>query len=275
MPRVDDMLLKTVFYIFPSIEEANEGGDYGASGFFLNISSEVDPGRGYVYAITNSHVIFDGNNDPVLRINTQDGKFDLIKTSQQDWIRHPDGDDIAISLIGPNPEIHDFSTFGEHSVLTNEFIEEHQVGIGDEVIMIGRFRIHAGKKKNLPAAMFGNISMMPYEPIKNPFTGLEQESFLIEMRSIPGNSGSPMVLFIPPLAHRPGIRNLKPEWKYRLLGMCWGQISVPVRGYDNQDNEYRIKIDSAMTAVIPIWKIMEMINGDEQKKYENNLTKEY
>jgi hypothetical protein len=273
MPRVDDMLLKTVFYVYHSKQEAIDGDECGASGFFFQVISENDQETNFMYAITNSHVIFGYKSNSFLRINTKKGEFDVLETNQSDWFRHPDGDDVAIKLIRLDDRIHDYLFFYEPVILTRGFINEECVGIGDEVVMIGRFRAHAGKKKNLPAAMFGNISMMPDEPIYNSFTKVKQESFLIEMRSIPGNSGSPVVLYLPPFSPRPGTRYLKGEWKYRLIGICWGQINVSIKAYDRQENEYSLNLESAMTGVVPAWKIMEMINDEEMRKQREKVLK--
>jgi hypothetical protein len=252
-----------VFYIYPDKNEAIHGGESGGTGFLFFVPSEHNTEVGFHYAITDAHVIFDGVYQPVLRINTKDGNFDIIETSQSQWIRHPDGDDIAVTFVGLNKDIHNYGNFHREDILTKDFIEKQDVGVGDEVIMVGRFRVHSGKKKNLPVTMFGNIAMMPDEPILNPFTGLAQESFLVEMRSIPGFSGSPVMLYIPPLAPRPSTSELKATWHWRLLGICWGQISVSVKGYDTADNEYKIKLDSAMTAVVPAWKIMDILDGED------------
>jgi hypothetical protein len=53
------------------------------------------------------------------------------------------------------------------------------------VFMVGRVITHEGKQKNLPSARFGNITMMPVEPLRH-MRGINQESFVVEMRSIGG-----------------------------------------------------------------------------------------
>ncbi len=271
MPRIQDIVLTMVFYVYPSKESAISGDDSGGTGFIYFVPTEFDPKLGYHHAVTNAHVVFNGDYDPVLRINTKDGKFDIIETSQSQWIRHPDGDDVTVALISLRGEIHDYGCFREENVLNEQFIEEHDVGVGDDVIMVGRFRVNAGKQKNTPAAMFGNISMMNEEPLYNPFTQLSQESLLVEMRSISGFSGSPVMLYIPNLSLRPKKQNYENTWHLRLMGICWGQINVPVKGYDADNNEYRITLDSAMTAVVPIWKILDVINGEDMKKIRKKL----
>ena len=45
--------------------------------------------------------------------------------------------------------------------------------------MVGRFREHAGRKRNLPTGkILEIIAAMNDEPLRNPFTQLEQESYI-------------------------------------------------------------------------------------------------
>ncbi len=141
--------------------------------------------------------------------------------------------------------------------------------------MIGRFRVHAGKNKNLPAATFGNISMMPDEPLYNPSMSSRsnQESFLVEMRSVTGFSGSPVFLYLPPNNPRGKDKANVPygEYHWRFIGICWGHINADVKGYDSLHNEYRIKIDSAMAAVVPAWKLLDILDGEEMQKIKQKV----
>jgi len=62
--------------------------------------------------------------------------------------------------------------------------------------MVGRFIGHDGHQRNTPAVRFGNIAMMPDEKIKAA-DGTEQEGFLVELRSVPGCSGSAVYIYSP------------------------------------------------------------------------------
>jgi len=55
---------------------------------------------------------------------------------------------------------------------------------------------HDGKQRNSPAVRFGNIAMRSTERIESPY-GLLQESFIVETHSLPGYSGSAVLLFAP------------------------------------------------------------------------------
>ena len=43
---------------------------------------------------------------------------------------------------------------------TTERLEELNVGVGDDVVMLGRFAGHSGRQRNQPLARFGSIAMM-------------------------------------------------------------------------------------------------------------------
>ena len=203
MPALHPGLINTAFYIYPSKDDAKNSAEFGGTGFLFGIQSDVAPNLWFTYAVTCWHVIRNHPN-PVIRINTRDGKYDTIETKSDDWIRHPNGDDVAILRLSFGAK-HNYlyGQFTLDHLVTDELIKTLSVSPGDEVVMIGRFRVHAGRKKNIPAFMFGYISMMPDEPIYNPETDLEQDSYLVEMRSISGFSGSPVILWIPPLSPRP------------------------------------------------------------------------
>lgn len=270
MPRVEDILLDCVFYIFASEQDAIENNDeMAASGFFFVVQSEENENRFYSYAITNSHVIFHSEmRSPTIRINTTGGNYELIVTEKEDWIRHPFGDDLAMHPIQIDYEKHEFGWFTKHHIITDEFLEEYNVGPGDDVFMVGRFRAHSGRKKNLPTVRFGNIAMMPEEPIYNPTLDLNMDSFLVEMRSISGFSGSPVVIDIPPMSNRKhkyegNVNKLSLGSATRLLGIDWGHIPIWEKAKDSSGNNLKVKMNSAMAGVVPSWKLLDLVFSDE------------
>jgi hypothetical protein len=116
------------------------------------------------------------------------------------------------------------------------------VGPGDEVYFMGRFIAHDGKQRNTPIVRFGSIAMMPREPVHQTQRAFDQESFLIEARSLSGFSGSPVMLYIPPFSHRFRAgkyawdeKGLAPTTTMLLLGLDWGSMrlgdeAIPVTG---------------------------------------------
>jgi hypothetical protein len=118
------------------------------------------------------------------------------------------------------------------------YLESERVGPGDEVFFAGLFTGHAGSAHNEPIVRFGNISMMPREPveIKNADGSRARvRAFLVEARSWGGQSGSPAFVWMSPLRN-PGFITMpmsegpgKPlplSAQPRLLGLVCGHFDV-------------------------------------------------
>jgi hypothetical protein len=109
--------------------------------------------------------------------------------------------------------------------------------------------------------------MMPGEPILHP-RGIKQESFLVETRSLGGYSGSPVFTF----QHHPPRGSLlisgNPELKMPdfLIGVDWGHLPItePVRDKDGvpRTEGWRVESNSGQMAVVPAWKLREMLESD-------------
>src|SRR5205814_1548496 len=121
-------------------------------------------------------------------LTNEHGDVELHDGAASDWIEHPDGDDLAIRPLGVVAERRYFFADTDH-LLARSDLSEYGVGPGDECMMIGRYINHAGEQFDRSAIRFGNIAMLP-EPIRQQERSFEQESFLVDMRSVAGFSGS-------------------------------------------------------------------------------------
>lgn len=275
MTRIDDSFIESVIYIYPSKQAAIDGEKVGGSGVLVGVPMEENENYHLIYAVTNAHVAFSPNNPaPVIRVNTKDDKFDIIETTQDEWHRHPLGDDLAIMPIRMNQEIHKFNFTKRSSLITQEFIEEHNIGPGDDVFLIGRFIHHEGKKQNLPVVRRGIISLMDKEPLMNHYTGLVQDSILVETRSISGFSGSPVIVIVEPLSRRPHTSALSLKWHVRLIGIDWGHIQIHEPVLDQSGNKHpdklKVQMNSAMTCVVPAWKIEDLLELEEMVDFRKD-----
>src|SRR5579864_219035 len=192
MPRVPDDLLHCSVFLYPSVDDARAGEKAGGSGFLIQVNSATFPATGYGYVVTNAHVVRDCAS-PVVRINSADGHSDVFPLTNDSWILHPDGDDLAIAQVNPGQQVHLFRAVKEIAFLTPETMALLKIGPGDDVYQIGRFINCDGIERNLPTVRCGTIAMMPLEPL-TLHTGHRQECFLIECHTIPGYSGSPVFL---------------------------------------------------------------------------------
>lgn len=282
MPRINDQLLDSVIYLYPTIDAANEGLSAGGSGFLVGVLSKRKPDRAYIYAVTNSHVIKEGRST-VIRFNTQQGDISTAPLTQENWIHHRDGDDVAVAGLAGNFDALKIKFIHLQMFLTEEIITKHNIGPGDETFMCGRFVGHDGKQKNTPSVRFGNISMMPLEKVKHP-RGLEQESFLIEMRSLSGYSGSPVFVYLEHATVRPSettlplVRDEVGPW---LLGIDWAHITTyeKVKERDritDTTQGYIVPSNSGQMAVVPAWKLYDLLHDEklvaEREQMDSKLT---
>lgn len=277
MPLIPPHLLRTVFYLYPTLDDAQNGKEIGGTGFFVGIRLQSDPRRVVVYAITNAHCL-DDLSTLFLRINLKNGTSGFVEQPRKEWLVHPRGDDLAACQLTFDDRV-DFEFVSDELFLSKAPLHGVDIGPGDEVFMVGRFVNHGGRVINLPSVRFGNIAMMPEEPIiKSP--GQEQESFLVEMRSLPGYSGSPVFVYVLPEFPRP-IYDLHgkitgqapPSSVYGpwLLGIDWGHLHTYERLRDAMTKKpipetAVVKSNSGMAAVVPCWKLEELLNCKEFKE---------
>lgn len=306
MPRIPGELRDSVIYIYPDVESARLGKPAGGSGFIVGVKSETLPRRYWTYAVTNRHVVQGSGPTPIIRQNVEAGGRTILavrETRSESWHFHCDLDDVAIVRIHLEPfmvalrgkpgwqivptERRDTlarfksSFVAEERLVTKDLVDELDIGPGDDVFTIGRFFSHEGREQNQPALRFGNISMMP-EPIEQEGSGLKQESFIVECRSIAGFSGSPVWVHIPPLSYSRRHKRTAPESWWRgpwLLGVDWGHLRIPEGVVDpggkKHSEDLRVFVNSGMMGVVPAWKVKELLQQNEVIKQRKEAEAEY
>lgn len=206
-------------------------------------------------------------------------KYEVVSTVHGEWVCPENKNDIAIYPIEIKPNWHVFP-IKEENFLTEAVIEESSVGfhdnntvyskgfgIGNDTLVIGRFMGHDGIEKNLPVVRFGNIAMMPHEPvIQIERNNHKQEAFLVESRTINGFSGSPVFVGIDKDYQVLG----REITEYSLLGVGWGHfnqdIEVLLRGKDKVTMTRKTLasiLSSGMMTVAPCWQLTELLNSEE------------
>lgn len=263
VPRISDKTLECVFYLYPSLSSAEKGEDFGGCGFLMLVPFERAK-QNHLYAITNRHVIDAGAL--TLRVATSDQGLLPIDSDERRWFRHPDGDDLAMLLVDfPFEFTCTAINLSETEFVTKELIQQHDIGVGEEAFSVGRLVDHDGKQKHTPVVRFGNISQMPAEKIRQD-DGNMQESYLVEGRSVGGYSGSPVFMFIPLWAVRPGKEKVESkQYGPWFLGVNWGHMLKwhPVcdaSGRPLGPHGTKVAQNTGMMAVVPAWKLIEMIN---------------
>jgi hypothetical protein len=293
MPRFDNEFLDCSVYLYPSVEHAERGEKIGGSGFLVTVPAAgpgwwlldgecPNPTCHHVYVVSNRHNLINQTRPkPVVRLNTHDGKTDIIPADAARWFCS-DKHDLAVLPINLRVA-YKFLCIDVRSFLTKEIAIANDVGIGDEVFMVGRFINHEGKQRNSPTIRFGHVSMMPAEddPVShesNPSGS--QVSFLVEVHSVPGYSGSPVMVRpfptkkLPAVTHATAFENVyqtaphfqmvaKPliggPW---LLGVQWGVLTLPDPA-DPKDREKRHF--TGLSGVVPAWYLREFLDSEGLK----------
>lgn len=256
MPRVNDDLVRIVVYLYPSEQSALDGGEAGGTGFIVRFQTAV---TWYDYAITNRHNVRPPYSATFVRVNTLNKRKPL-EIFEGDWECSKTDDLAACELPLHRAHFH-YQPLWMNSLVTEEDAKNLRIGLGDDLFMVGRFMHHAGIFKNTPVLRFGTIAMMSEEPIV--IDGKRQDSFLIEIRTIPGFSGSPVFIHMPgdsrgkdPL-FKPSVRDQRFIEQYGYLERCLGIEWCKIKGETYQ-------INAGMSGCIPAWKIIDFLRDNDK-----------
>lgn len=266
MPSIPLEVRECAIYLYASEEAAEEGTQAGGSGFLVIIPvAEHEEEGATFYAVTNVHVV--ANGFTCVRLNTLDGGHDSVALRAEDWVHHPEGDDLAIAELDLPRE---FRELRIKAILPDSFVEGGDptiFGVGQDVYMIGRYVSHEGRQQNLPTARFGNIAQLPYEPVQT-VSGLAQQAFLVDMRSLAGYSGAPVFVY----RSRPDLNTNPDSWvtgfEQRLLGIDSGHLPALGRVL-KEDKGAAVEPalwaeqNSGMATVIPAWRLTELLFDED------------
>jgi hypothetical protein len=262
MPRINDQYLDSAIYLYPSVQAAEKGEAAGGSGVLVAVPAQRLPvDMLFTYAVTNSHVVREGKST-VVRVNSASGGLTIKNIPGESWLHHPDGDDVAVAVWGENRDVK-IKVVRTTQFMSRDILAAEEIGPGDDVVVVGRLVTHEGRQRNTPVARFGHIAMMPYETIRTR-RGHDQESFLVESRSISGFSGSPVFIIRNPGSWRPGTNVLSDRYVWWLLGIDWGHLNNKhnrdsvVDATDRQIGE--VASNTGFMCVVPAWRILDLLN---------------
>ena len=247
-------VLDCVFFLYTSEAETETESRIGATAFGVQVPIEgTDDGVAY-YAVTAAHVVLPHRERAApahwARINHVDGGYRSYKLGP--WTvaeEYGDGlrDDVGIALLNRLPlNKLKLSAISAGKGLEREavFGEEEWYGLGDPVYMIGRLWGLPGKEQNTPVFRFGDVAMLPGEPVSNSELGIQSEAFLVEMRSQCGFSGSPV--FVSPYKGA----------GEKLLGVDWGHITGSTQSGKGVEN-------AGLVGVTPFWRVRELLMRED------------
>jgi hypothetical protein len=276
MTRILDEFLECVFYLYPSRDDAENGAALGGTGFFLTIPWESDSQRRHLYAVTNKHNIAICRDRVVIRATKATGKVYFNETDDVQWFPSLT-DDISVLPIAP-ALAGLFQNVPSALCVDRESFDEGTdsrtpLGPGDKVFMVGRFIENDGKTKNHPSVRFGNISMTAAS-VRHP-AGYSQESIAVEMRSISGYSGSPVFTYWEfGGGNLAGVNRPLTQSFLALLGVDWGHLplKLPLLQADGKPHpdKLHVKSHTAMSYVVPAWRLLEFLNQTRFKEQRMN-----
>jgi hypothetical protein len=302
MPKIRQALIDNIFYLFGRDPKSGEIAGPLGTGFFVRRSEGEEGAFVHHYAVTNWHVAVRSGGS-IIRLNTRDGKSRLLEYDPSDWYFEAGKDDIAIIDVTDDLVAGTDAIFvqAEDTFLTRETIEKFEIGFGEDAFMIGMFVHNHGKERNIPAARFGNLSMLANAgaPIEME-NGAMRPAHLVDMRSRGGFSGSPVFIYRTPytdLTHanmhqlgekyqstgfmlgKSGQASRK-DWFIGLLGIhCaqfWEQLEVQKAPSKNERRGDPIlegdslKVQGGMTIVAPSWCITDLLDSEKFETMRND-----
>jgi hypothetical protein len=159
---------------------------------------------------------------------------------------------------------------------TKEVIQQREIGIGEELFIVGLFRSHYGNERNRPIVRIGSIAAMADEPVKTGYVGYT-DAYLIEAMSIGGLSGSPVFVHIPPIrALQSGEIQAQIGIQFYLLGLMHGHFDIQNLNEDSvvEDAPGAMgSINTGIGVVIPVEKIIATVaHPDFQEERRIHIT---
>jgi hypothetical protein len=264
--------------------------------------SEKFPFTFHIYAVTNRHVAEKYAN---IRINFSETSIQYWEYDPSDWV-FSSTDDLAVLDVTDQiefsedrgiPYLRPIEFVSERFFVSEKFRDDHNIGVGDETIMLGLLTQHDGGKLNLPVARFGNIAAEPNSltPVQlGRWDRSASPAWLNDCRSRGGFSGSPVWIWRSQyddmnLYNGPGLpdslfaKNQPASYSFLALLGCHrgqfredttiyakGEASDPKRPLKSGDD---IELASAMTIVVPAWEISTTLDHSELKAQRDERDK--
>jgi len=267
--RIPDRLLKCVGFV-SRYEPDQEGGSrlqFGGTAFVVGVL--MDGKVGLAHLVTAKHVVDAiAPGEAVITMNAKDGISLSLRTGTQKWFFHPtepDTVDVAVMPFGsPRFQEYDVEWIPEEIFATDKRIADYEIGLGDELIIVGLFTRFFGRTILTPIVRTGNIAMMPKDKVRGSSAFGEMEAYLAEGRSIGGLSGSPV--FVRNTVKMPAVTAERKAVAIsglggaHLLGLVHGHWDVPPT-FSNMEQEE--KVNMGVSIIVPAKKILETLHNPE------------
>ena len=255
--RIPDRFLNCVGFV----SHRQDQPKYVGTAFIVGVKGKY--GNAYLHVITAKHVaeVIQGRSF-LIGMNFKDGEAGWFGSSMKWWYHPTDKSvDAAATVFTPTARM-DMDYIPETAFVTDEVIRRYDIGVGDQLSIVGLFTQFHGRKKHIPIVRTGNIAMMPSDKI--PADDGESEVYLAETRSIGGLSGSPVFV-----RHTVRLENLASEdgelqtmsglGHHHFLGLMRGHWDLPMnlQGYQAE------AVNMGISIIVPAKKILEVLYHPE------------
>ena len=275
--RLPDEILECVFFL--GVEATRNGRTgllYGGTGFFVSMPSGLYD-RHFVYMVTARHCIERASRlgGPVyVRLNTTRGGVADVRVDGQWNFHENEGIDVAVLGFAPPTDLIEYKCLPISMFATHEFINQCEVGIGDDLCVTGLFTQRFGTTRNQPIIRFGNIAAMPGDPLQDQDSGLPYSAYLVEVRSIGGLSGSPVFVIFHSGRTVRGQTSLG-GIEFNLLGLIRGHWDYRKRdsAVDFLADDLE-QVNMGIAIVTPIQDVMDVLNNAELRQQRNSANEQ-
>ena len=241
---------------------------YLGTGFLVALRGKHD--NAYIHLVTAAHVaeLLDPG-DWLFGMNGKERGKIWIKGGSVKWWYHPterETVDCAVTIFASDRiEEYEIEYIPDVMFVTEEKIKQFDLGIGDEIHVVGLFTRFHGNERHVPIVRTGNVAMMPSERVpvaKN----LEMEVYLAEGRSIGGLSGSPVFIresLNTAMQDGKGqIKGFMGQGQLHFLGLMrghWETETLPAKVQQEQVEA----VNMGISVVVPAQKIWEVLHHPE------------
>ncbi len=265
---VPDQIRKCV--VFVGYQMADETFRLAGSGFFLGRKTDTDVAKD-VFLVTARHVIEGirnlGLNEVFVRGNLDAGGSAWARCESHEWLFHPTDPKVDVAMLRAGvPDGWDHLVVPTSMCATPEAMAANEVGLGDEVIVVGLFRHHQGSRRNIPIVRVGNLAAMNEEQVSTKSLGLI-DAYLIEARSIGGLSGSPVFLNLGVVRYiGNAVKHATNGPIHMLLGLVHGHFDVASSSIDDALSDFDQaltveRVNTGIAIVVPFEKLLETLNA--------------
>jgi hypothetical protein len=228
------------------------------------------------YLVTAKHCVtkaLDRYGALYARVNTLEGSTELIELGR-DWTYSPDeGVEIAVMPWELDRKKYIQGTIDARSSAEGANQDANEIGIGNELIVIGLFSFRHGAKRNIPIVRQGIISSMPGEPLVDKNTGLSYHASLAELQSIGGLSGSPVFVHVPVLQFLTNLKNSSQRERMRkqhpagflyLFGVVRGHFDEEQDWAKDDEAREPLSVNTGIATITPINEVLAIVSNDKK-----------